>query len=111
VVDSGPSPAALALAAFLRGAGSVNAPTQAAVERALGRADVAREDGAGAALTYRLESCALMLLFAADAQNAKRLAETYPGPRRAGAAAPDLETCASEALARGARGVSRVLIR
>jgi hypothetical protein len=51
VVDSGPSPAALALAAFLRGAGSVNAPTQAAVERALGRADVAREDGAGAALT------------------------------------------------------------
>lgn len=98
--------AARALAGLLSRAGATDAPTQEAVERALGAADVTRRDGAGAALTYRLESCALMLLFTADQRNAMRLAQSYPGPRRTGDPAPSLQQCAQEALARGARGVS-----
>lgn len=91
-----PSRAALLLAA----AGSAAAPTQNEVERTLGPADIVRRDGAGAALTYRLETCALLLLFAADAQNEMRLAEASPSARRAGAAAPSLDQCAAEASAR-----------
>jgi len=98
--------AAQALARFLGAAGQADAPTQQAVTRAMGQADVARQDGAGAALTYRLESCALVLLFSSNAESELRLAEAFPGPRRAGAAVPDLETCAAEAIARGAPGVS-----
>ena len=69
--------------------------------RAFGAPDIARQDGAGAALTYRLESCALLLLFTADGSNAMRLAEAHAGPRRTGAATPTLEQCAAEAQARG----------
>jgi hypothetical protein len=85
---------------LLSAAGRADAPTQAEIERAMGAADVARQDGAGAALTYRLESCALLLLFAADARNAMRLAEAHPSARQAGAPAPSLETCSAEASAR-----------
>lgn len=98
--------AAAALAHFLSQAGSGAAPTRAAVEQALGAPDIARQDGAGMALTYRLNSCALVLLFAADEENAMRLSEAHPGSRREGAAAPDLSVCAAEAIARGAPGVS-----
>lgn len=87
-------------AQLLAAAGGTNAPTQAEIERALGRPDIVRRDGAGAALTYRLESCALLLLFASDAGNSMRLSEAHPSARRAGAAAPSLAQCAAEASAR-----------
>jgi hypothetical protein len=87
-------------ARLLAAAGANDAPTQGEVERALGPADISRRDGAGAALTYRLDSCALLLLFSADARNEMRLAEASASARRAGAAAPTLEQCAMEASAR-----------
>lgn len=100
--EAQPQPAALSRAfLLLRQAGQAEAPTQAEVERVLGAPDLSRQDGAGAALTYRYEQCALLLLFTADGRNAMRLAEAHPGPRRTGAAAPSLELCAAEANARG----------
>jgi hypothetical protein len=87
-------------AALLAQAGAGDAPTQSVIERTLGPPDIARRDGVGAALTYRLQTCALLLLFAADANNTMRLREAYAGPRRAGEAAPTLDQCAEEAGAR-----------
>lgn len=81
-------------------AGRPNAPTQAEVERVLGRPDLARQDGAGAALTYRLDTCALLLLFTADAHNTMRLNEVHPSARHAGPEAPSVDQCATEAGAR-----------
>ena len=100
--SNGPAAAAAPSRAMqvLASAGRANASTQAEVERALGRPDIARQDGAGAALTYRLETCALLLLFEADARNDLRLAEAHPGARVAGAAPPSLGQCAAEASAR-----------
>lgn len=89
-----------AIERVLRSAGGRDAASVEAVERALGRPDVRRQDGAGAALTYRLDGCALLLMFAADSQNQLRLAEAHPGPRQAGSARPSLEQCAAAAAAR-----------
>jgi hypothetical protein len=66
----------------------------------MGQPDIARQDGAGAALTYRLENCALLLLFVSDSENNLRLAEAHPSPRRTGVSAPSLEQCAAEATSR-----------
>ena len=88
------------LARMLAAAGQADAPTRQAVERAMGAADIARQEGAGAALTYRLEHCALLLLFAVDAAGEVRLSEAHPSPRHAGAPAPSLDQCAAEAPAR-----------
>jgi hypothetical protein len=66
----------------------------------MGPADIRRQDGAGLALTYRMESCALLLLFSADAQNQMRLAVSHPSARRPSQAAPNLEQCADEAQSR-----------
>lgn len=66
----------------------------------LGRPDLTRQDGAGAALTYRLDSCALLLLFTADTHNVMRLNEAHPSARHPGQEAPSLDQCASEAGAR-----------
>jgi hypothetical protein len=85
---------------MLRSAGGADAPTQAEVERAFGRADIVRQEGAGASLTYRLENCALLLLFAADGRNTMRLSEAHPSARHAGEAAPSLDQCAAEAARR-----------
>lgn len=98
VVAPTPPPSRVAL--MLGSAGRADAPTQQAVEGLLGRPDLARQDGAGAALTYRYEQCALLLLFTADARNALRLVEAHPSARRTGAAAPTLAQCAAEADAR-----------
>lgn len=95
--DAAPSRALL----LLQAAGGAEAPTQAQIESVLGAPDIMRQDGAGAALTYRYEQCALLLLFVADGRNTMRLAETHPGPRRTGAATPTLAQCAAEASARG----------
>jgi len=86
---------------LLQAAGGAEAPTQAQIVSVLGAPHILRHDGAGAALTYRYEHCALLLLFAADGRNAMRLAEANPGPRRTGAATPSLAQCADEAEARG----------
>jgi len=87
-------------AQLLARAGGADAPTQSEIERALGRADIARHDGAGAALTYRLDTCALLLVFAADGRNVMRLAQAHPSARRGGEPTPSLEQCAAEASSR-----------
>jgi hypothetical protein len=94
------APATSRLAQMLNAAGRADAPTQAEIVRAFGPADIERQDGAGAALTYRYNNCALLLLFAADARNAMRLAQSHPSARRSGEAAPSLDQCANEADAR-----------
>jgi hypothetical protein len=83
----------------LHAAGSGDAPTRAEVERLFGRADIVRQDGAGAALTYRLETCALLLLFSSGDGNSMRLTEAHPSAR-SGGAAPSLDQCAAEAARR-----------
>lgn len=85
---------------LLRAAGGADAPSLQDVERYFGQADIVRRDGAGTALTYRFENCALLLLFAADARNAMRLQEAHPSARRTGVAAPSLDQCAAEAALR-----------
>ena len=86
-------------AQLLAQAGRTNAPTRADIERAFGAADIARQDGAGVALTYRLNTCALLLVFTADASNAMRLADAHASARQAGQAAPTLDQCGAEAEA------------
>jgi hypothetical protein len=83
-------------------AGGANAPTRADIERLFGAADITRQDGAGVALTYRLNTCALLLIFTADAHNAMRLADAHPTARQTGQAAPTLDQCAAEAEGRRA---------
>src|SRR5262245_31148033 len=61
--------------ALLAQAGRPDAPTLAALTRTFGRPDLERREGAGAILTYRLETCALVLVFAADQRNEFRLSE------------------------------------
>jgi hypothetical protein len=98
-----PTPAASAssrVGQMLAAAGRSDAPTQAQIEQALGPADISRHDGAGIALTYRLDHCALFLVFGADARNQVRLADAHASPRNAGEGAPSLDECASEAIAR-----------
>lgn len=94
---SRPSPAL----ALLRAAShDANAPTREEVVRVLGEPAIMRQDGAGAALTYRTQTCALLLLFEADAQNAHRLTLVHASARRAGDPTPNLEQCAAEMPAR-----------
>lgn len=84
------------LFALLARAGHADAPTEAEVTRALGAPDISRRDGVGAALTYRFEACALLLLFSADERNAMRLREAHAGPRRNGSATPSLDQCVGQ---------------
>jgi hypothetical protein len=96
------SPAASSRAAqLLASAGRADAPSRRELDRAFGAPDIERREGAGVALTYRLQSCALLLLLTADARNEMRLAQAHASARQAGAAAPSLEQCAAEAAARG----------
>ncbi|MBC7770667.1 MAG: hypothetical protein H7124_17935 [Phycisphaerales bacterium] len=94
------SPSTSRAAQLFAAAGRADAPSQAEVERALGAPDIMRREGAGAAWTYRLENCALLLLFSADPRNEMRLAEVHSSARSPGGAAPSLEQCAAEAAAR-----------
>jgi hypothetical protein len=87
-------------AQLLSAAGRANAPARNDIERELGAPDIARQEGAGMALTYRLRSCALLLVFTADARNVMRLSQTHVSPRREGETTPTLDQCASEAAAR-----------
>ncbi|MEQ1817889.1 MAG: hypothetical protein ABL871_04700 [Terricaulis sp.] len=94
-----PSVASSRQAQALRAAGGGQAPSLQDVERLFGTADIVRREGAGAAVTYRYETCALLLLFAADNHNAMRLQEAHPSARHADAAVPTLDQCAAEAAA------------
>ena len=87
-------------AQLLAAAGRADAPSRADLDRAFGAPDIERREGAGIALTYRLESCALLLLLTADARNEMRLAEAHASARRTGEPAPTLDQCAAEASAR-----------
>lgn len=87
-------------AQLLASAGRADAPSRSEIDRAFGAPDIERREGAGVALTYRLESCALLLLMSADARNEMRLAQAHASARRAGEPAPSLEQCAAEAAAR-----------
>lgn len=89
-------------AAMIERAGHQDAPTLASIERALGAADVARHEGAGAILTYRSESCALVLLFTADGRNEMRLADAQARPRRDGEPLPAMDVCVAAAETRRA---------
>lgn len=62
----------------------------------MGQPDVVRQEGAGAALTYRFETCSLLLLFAADGRNVMRLTEAHASARAAGEPAPTTEQCAAQ---------------
>lgn len=84
-------------AGLLARAGQIDAPSLEQVEALLGPADIARRDGAGAMLTYRLDGCALALIFAADTRNVMRLREAQPGVRRLGDPQPSIDACAAEA--------------
>jgi hypothetical protein len=95
-----PSAADPRIARLLAAAGQADAPTRATIERELGPADIARQDGAGVALTYRLQNCALLLLFAADPRNEMLLRQAHVSARRAGDTPPTLERCAAEASSR-----------
>lgn len=81
-------------------AGGADAPTMEALVRVLGAADVSRQEGVGAMLTYRSDSCALVLMFTADARNEMRLREALSMPRREGEQAPALAQCVTAAEAR-----------
>lgn len=87
-------------AQLLASAGRADAPSRAELDHAFGAPDIERRDGAGVALTYRLESCALLLLLTADARNEMRLAEAHASARRAGEPTPSLEQCAAEVAQR-----------
>ncbi|MEZ5957691.1 MAG: hypothetical protein R3C27_10840 [Hyphomonadaceae bacterium] len=87
-------------AQLLRAAGGSDAPSTQDIERAFGQADIVRREGAGAAYTYRYQSCALLLLFSADSRNTMRLAEAHPSARNGDGVAPSLDQCAAEAAAR-----------
>jgi|CXWL01.1.fsa_nt_gi hypothetical protein len=82
---------------MLRSAGHDTGPTQAEIVRLFGAPAISRQEGASAALTYRLETCALLMLFEPDARNVQRLTIVHASARRAGAPAPSLEQCAAEA--------------
>jgi hypothetical protein len=87
-------------AQLLASAGRADAPSRAELDRAFGVPDIERREGAGVALTYRLDSCALLLLMTADARGEMRLAQAHASARRPGEAAPSLEQCAGEAAQR-----------
>lgn len=65
-----------------------------------GPPDVARREGKGGLLSYRLPGCALALAFVEDANGVLRLAEVEAGPPQQGAPAPTVEACFAAAEAR-----------
>jgi hypothetical protein len=92
-------------AAFGR-AGQADALTLDQVAALLGKPDLERRDGLGVFQTYRLEPCALLLAFAADARGVQRLRSATPGVRRAGDPLPDPQVCFAAAAARGRKAQS-----
>lgn len=87
---------------MLQSAGRADAPSEREVLRFFGGPDLQRRDGVGAAYTYRLETCALLLLFSPDARSEMRLAEAHISPRSPGSAQPSHDQCAAELAARRA---------
>ena len=88
--------------AALRRAGAADAMTPEGARRLFGKADVERVDGAGAMLTYRTPTCAIVLIFAADRSGDLRLGAAEAAARDQRAPTPPLEQCVTEAQARAA---------
>jgi len=94
-----PAPARSGYGAVIARAGRADAPQLTQVVQTLGEADIVNREGVGALLTYRSESCALVLIFTED-----RLSEAQAMPRRAGEAAPTLDDCVEAVYARRRAG-------
>jgi hypothetical protein len=86
--------------AALRRAGAGDAMTPEGARVLFGRADIERVDGAGAMLTYRMQTCALALVFAAPNGGDLRLGAIEAAARNPRTPAPSLAQCVSEARAR-----------
>jgi hypothetical protein len=86
----------------LRRAGAPDAMTPEGARALFGRADIERLDGAGAMLTYRTTTCAIVLVFAADGAGDLRLGAAEAAARDQRAPTPPLAQCVSEARARAA---------
>jgi hypothetical protein len=86
--------------AALRRAGAGDAMTPEGARTLFGRADVERVDGAGAMLTYRLQTCALALVFAAPPGGDLRLGAVEAAARDPRGPTPSLAQCVTEARAR-----------
>jgi hypothetical protein len=84
----------------LRRAGATDAMTPEGAHTLFGTGDVERVDGAGAMLTYRMPTCALALVFAADGAGDLRLGAVEAAARDQRSPRPSLEQCVTEALAR-----------
>jgi hypothetical protein len=89
-------------AGAIRRAGAPDAITPAGARTLFGPADVERRDGAGAILTWRTPTCAIVLAFAADRAGDLRLGAADIGARDQRAPAPSADQCVREALARRA---------
>ena len=74
--------------------------TPAEAKAKLGPPDAAREEGAGAMWTYRLDDCALFVFFKAGDDHPLKVSGTASGARRRGEAAPPVQACLAEALKR-----------
>lgn len=81
-------------------AGTPDAPTYEQILGLFGAADVARREGRGGLLSYRLAGCALALAFTEDASGALRLSVVEAGPPSPRDPRPSLEACTASASAR-----------
>ena len=81
----------------IRRAGAGDAMTAEGAKTLFGPADVERHDGAGAILTWRTATCAIVLVFGGPDL---RLGAADVGAKDQHAAAPPLDLCVREALAR-----------
>jgi hypothetical protein len=86
----------------LRRAGAGDAMTPDGARDLFGPAQIERRDGAGAILTWRTQTCAIVLAFGADRAGALRLGAADIAGRDQHAPNPPPEQCVREALARRA---------
>jgi len=86
----------------LRRAGAADALTPEGALALFGKADIDRRDGAGAILTWRTPSCAIVLAFADDARGDLRLGAADIAGKDQHAPSPPMDLCVREALARRA---------
>ena len=64
----------------------------------LGLPDIAREEGAGAMWTYRLQDCALFVFFRAPGGQALKVSGATSGPRQRGQTPIPVQACIAQAL-------------
>jgi len=88
----------------IRRSGAADAMTVEGARILFGKADVERQEGAGAIMTYRTTDCAMTLVFAADNAGDLRLSAAQAVARDQRAAIPPLDKCVRQAI--GRRGAS-----